>query len=235
MSFGGFGLIESAAPVDSGTKHTVAYLIANLSLRVPKTIQAIGGNVLNAMEQADNLLKAQMKHFDDTGTTPPSPSGFDRDPSSHRYTPEEWELELQSLREEVASGKPMLAYTMRLIPHLVPLIESMSWVVLAAPRDRYFLTSDNPVVLTLFDGSVVGAGWGRADTLATLPLSPGHLLTTLYSNEASARRMYVYSISGRLVTPGWKCTVPKRIHLLRSGWRSRLFPTRNYIDSPTYA
>ena len=169
-------LIESATPVDSGTKHTVAYLIANLSLRVPATIQAIGGTVLNVMEQADDLLKAQMKHFEETGTTPPLSSGFEAGSSSHTYTPEEWESELESLRGEVAAGKPMMAESMRLIPHLVPFIESMSWVVLAAPRDRYFLTSDRPVALTLIDGSIVGAGWGRTDALATLPLSPDRFL-----------------------------------------------------------
>jgi hypothetical protein len=100
--------------------------------------------------------------------------------ASKTFTREEWKSTLSDWKESVESGKASrmnLEDLMSLTRDLVPYITAMSWVVVEAPKDRYFITCDCPVALERNpESQVPGVGWGRDDAWATLPISPQRLL-----------------------------------------------------------
>lgn len=156
--------------ISAEEKRLFAYFIANLWLRVPSHIEEMGGTILSAMESIDDMIKKQLATF--AGKESAIPDLPPRRPGSFQFTLEEWKVELESMREEVKSGKPMIETTLSHTNKLAPVIADMGWVVVDAPKDAFFISSDCPVVLTDFKGSRVGAGWGNSNVFGTLPLTP---------------------------------------------------------------
>lgn len=165
-------LLKTNNPLSNEQKFILSYLIANLALRNPATINETGKSMLNGLEQANWMAKEIVKthQIEVEDDTPYVEVG------SYIYTYREWNDFLESLRQEDKKGKAMIETTMSMVAYLAPVIAKMSWVIQVAPIDAFFITSNCPVILTNLEGSRVRAGWENADAVGTLPLSPDRYL-----------------------------------------------------------
>ena len=179
---------ENALIKDS--KLYLAYFIANLALRTPVVIEEAAAAMLDTMEKADHMIH-KMSEIHKSGV---DPGPIDPGPGpSIKCTLKEWREALTSMREEVnTGGKAMMDITMSIIPNLGPVIAKMSWMIMIAPADSFFVTSDRPIVLTDLDGSPLGAGWAKSDAVGTLPLSPKRYLV-LYGSPRGKWAYYKIS------------------------------------------
>ena len=70
------------------------------------------------------------------------------------------------------------------LAQIARIVREMAMLVVQAPRDHSFVTSDMPLVLrSRITGSPVGAGWANGDALAAMPMDPRHYLC-IYHGEA---------------------------------------------------
>ena len=163
------------------SKWLFSYLIANLWVRAPSTIEEIGNAFLNGMEQIDYKIKKILeKEKIKVEKDRPLVKYDSGESGSYTWTPDEWKRELESMREKSRAGKAMMKENMSIITDLAPAIVRMSWMILDAPAGIFFIASDCPVYLTSLDGSRLGAGWGNANALGSLPLSPSRYLILSY-------------------------------------------------------
>ncbi|MFH0769644.1 MAG: DUF4238 domain-containing protein [Chloroflexota bacterium] len=158
-----------------------SFLVANLFLRSPSTIEEIGNAFLKGLEQIDyNIKKILEKEEVKVGKDQPLIKYDTGESGSSTYTLNEWGKELESMREKSKAGKAMMNENMSIIADLAPVIARMSWIILDAPAGKFFITSDRPVYLTNLDGSRLHAGWRNPDALASLPLSASRYLILSY-------------------------------------------------------
>lgn len=165
-------------------KGLFSYFIANLFLRAPSTIEEIGNAFLKGLEQIDyNIKKILEKKEIKVDKDQPLIKYDTGESGSFTYTLNEWEKELESMREKSKVGKAMMKENMGIITDLALVIAKMSWVILDAPYGVFFITSDCPVCLTNLNGSQFRVGWGNHDAVGTLPLSASRYLV-LYSSPS---------------------------------------------------
>lgn len=162
-------------------KWIFSFLIANLYLRAPSTIEETGKAFLHGLEQIDYktkklLEKAEIKVEKDQPLIKYETGESD----SFTWTADEWKKELESMREKSKAGKAMMKENMSIIVDLAPVIAKMNWFIIDAPAGTFFITSDRPVYLTNRDGSRLYAGWGNTNALGSLPLSPSRYLILSY-------------------------------------------------------
>ncbi|NQT31584.1 MAG: DUF4238 domain-containing protein [Deltaproteobacteria bacterium] len=182
-------LLASEDGLTYGKKQLLSFLITNLYLRVPPTIEETGKAFLSGLEQIDYktkklLEKAEIKVEKDQPLIKYETGESD----SFTWTADEWKKELESMREKSKAGKAMMKENMSIITDLAPVIAKMSWFIIDAPTGTFFITSDRPVYLTNRDGSRLYAGWGNNNAFGTLPLSPKRylILSYLYPSDTWA-------------------------------------------------
>ncbi|GEM_PF-6665657 len=169
----------SQTALSEGSKRVLSYFIANLYLRSPSTFQSIGLSVLEATEDIQKKME-ELQELLAAGKGPPPRLRFERPGrTSWVGTPEEHKRRLESLREQVKSGKPLMHEAMASTLVVGQAISRMTWVLASTPSGSFFLTSSDPVALTHLNGSVIGVGWESTTALATLPLSPQRCLVML--------------------------------------------------------
>ena len=67
------------------------------------------------------------------------------------------------------------------LPSVAKCIQRMQFVLTEAPEGSGFITSDRPLALRRFpSGSRVGAGWGNADAMGQIALSPRHYMLMFF-------------------------------------------------------
>lgn len=169
-------LLTTEVSLTDADKLLFSYFIANLALRVPVAIEERGETTLQAFEQATEMAKIIVEK---EGIIIEKDQPYIQD-GANKYTYEEWMNLLESLRRrQNKDGKAMMETIMCLINYLAPIIANMGWVIIDASDEAFFVTSDRPVHLT--DSSRRGAGWGNANAVGTLPLSPRRYLGLHYS------------------------------------------------------
>lgn len=181
-------LLTTKDGLSYAAKQAFSYFIANLALRVPVAIEETGETILNFMEQMDKMAKEQMEFMGIKDVREKETEAkedellpeYDPATGSYRYTLNGWRKELESMREEVKTGKATMLENIMLGKKLAPVIAKMGWDILDAPVGGFFITSDRPVYLTNIDGTRLGAGWGNTNALGTLPLSPRRYLILHY-------------------------------------------------------
>jgi len=162
-------------------KRAFSYFVANLALRVPAYIEEMGETTLEAFEQVDRMVERIVeKEGLKVEEGQPYVKYESGEGGSRTWTLEEWNKELESMREKVKAKKALITENLSLVEYLAPVITKMSWVIIDAPISEFFITSDRPVYLTNLDGSTFRAGWENTNALGTLPLSPRRYLVLSY-------------------------------------------------------
>jgi hypothetical protein len=70
------------------------------------------------------------------------------------------------------------------IPDIAECIRSMSFLIIEAPEESFFVTSDRPLLLrSRFSGSPANVGWRKRDAVGCVALSPDRFLQVFYDKE----------------------------------------------------
>lgn len=175
----------------------LSYFFANLTVRNPTAIEEMKQTFLDlnkkTNELAKRMIEAVKKNKDAMNQLADMKYPSDR---SGIFTLEEINKEVTKLKGKkghLYAAEGLFAN----IKKIARCIQKMTFLLLKAPYNNHFVSCDRP--LTLISGSTgspVGAGWGNADAMAIVPLSPDILLTMLYHDEQS---IYSHDISAREV------------------------------------
>lgn len=209
----------------SDDRAPLAILIANLFLRVPATFYAVGKPTVDALERMNQKISALEAMLQSPSgrralmDAPPQLPG----PGSWQGTPQTFRTELESLRAQLAVGKPMMRDIMSCIPDVARVITRMNWTLVTAPNRSFFVTSDNPVALTHIDGSPTGVGWESSTAVATLPVSGRLCLVMSYTSTCQWRRRQatqaqVDGLNRRAIALAWNAIYTPERHPLAEEW-----------------
>jgi hypothetical protein len=185
-------LLMSEDGLTGAKKWIFSHFISNLALRVPPYIEETGEAIINLMEQIDYKTKRTLEKLEKDGIKIEKDQPLIKyetgESDSFTWTRNGWEKELGSMREKSKAGKAMMKENMSIITDLAKVIAKMSWFIIDAPAEAFFITSDRPVYLTNRDASKLVTGWANHNAFGTLPLSPRRylILSYLYPSDTWA-------------------------------------------------
>ncbi len=183
-------LISNPRGIKSTDWIALSFLFANLFVRSSATIEEMRTTHLSFVDQVNTMSNRMMESLQKSLSEGKDISTFIDNSSLYdgpRFTLEQMNNEANIMRMKksqlfVAEG----LYSV--IPSISECIRKMTFVILEAPRQSFFLTSDRPLSLqSRLTASRVGAGWENNDALGLISLCPSHALFMLYHNTPSIR------------------------------------------------
>lgn len=168
---------------------TLSYYFANIYIRTPAFHESMKRDFQEMTEQLNQMARDMMTAVEkakaegkDTSVPDVLP---DDDPT--RFTVDElneWVEEMDTEKGRLS----MMAEFYGNMKNVAEYIQLMSLFILYAPGGLFFVTTDNPLILlSMSSDSTLGAGWGKADAFAIMPLDPKHFMTMFYSGPPSIR------------------------------------------------
>ena len=158
-------LISDPTTITAADWVDLGRLFANFALRTPAYIDELRDAELEAFRQINEILDPQIRALP-PGTIVDTSQLDEINRSADR---------LRSARPQI-EAEPFIA-----LQSVAKCIQRMQFVLTEAPEGPGFITSDRPLALRRFpSGSRVGAGWGNADAMGQIALSPRHYLLMLY-------------------------------------------------------
>jgi len=155
------------------THNLLIQLVALLRVPVPAFKAGIEGYLQSAVRSIGLMMERK-------GELPPPPKGF------------EDVLRMENLSITISNWK-LLEFMFRIAAdrRLFDILVAMRPTILRAPRETFFLTCDQPVVIfhpTASPTDAYGVGFAHADTEVSVPLSSGVLLLLSWGTESAGDR-----------------------------------------------
>ena len=168
-------LIKQSTSMIDLDRFRAAFLVANLWIRSPATLDMIRSTNAEFLKQGREIWKRQIA-FQESGGTIPEASDFLQPGPSYRTTMDCVEEHIRKLESDAGHLVVGLgAYKSML--EIGEIVDQMRWQVVVAPKGCFFITSDRPVIITSsFRGIVLDNGWSNPDATAMVALRPDHLL-----------------------------------------------------------
>ena len=160
----------------------LAYLFANFAVRSPAVIDEMRATYLSLTKQVNEMARKVKEAYERAEKEGKDLSLFTEpiENGSPSYSLDEfnrWAAELETENGHLAVATD----TFDLIKDVANYIQQMTYLILEAPAGLFFVTCDRPLsLISIRTGSTRGAGWGNADALASIPLSPKYLLMMFY-------------------------------------------------------
>lgn len=183
-------LIYNPGGITSTDWIALSFLFANFFVRSSATIEEMRTAHLILSDRVNIMSNRMMESLQKSLSEGKDISSFiDNSPlyDGPRFTLEQMNKEASIMRMKksqvfVADG----LYTV--IPDISACIRKMTFVILGAPEQSFFLTSDRLLSLqSRLTASRQGAGWGNDDALGLISLCPSHALFMLYHNAPTIR------------------------------------------------
>jgi len=168
---------------------TLSYYFANMYVRTPAFHESMKLDFQKTTEQLNRLAHDMMSAVERAKAEGKDISVPDilTDDYSSGFTMDEWNEWAEGLETE--QGRlGMTAEYYSNMKDIAEYIQRMSLFILNATRGLFFVTADRPLILlSMSTDSTLGAGWGKEDAFAILPLDPKHLVTMFYAGPPSVR------------------------------------------------
>jgi hypothetical protein len=179
-------LVQNPRTFSQDDWEMISYVLANFAVRIPATIDGISHALLDMVDQANVLAEKMKEKLLEALEGGSDLSEFDialPDDEAPSMTLDQMNQDAAKMRAE--GGHRLAAHVIfAALPGVAKYIQQMWPLVLKAPAEYYFITSDNPVVLrSSTTGSPVGAGWANPDVQATIALHPTRYLFMYHANR----------------------------------------------------
>jgi len=179
-------LIRSPEKITVDDWIILSYLFANLYVRTPIIVEEMRATTLNFADGLNRKASQMMEKMKDAISKGEDLSQFTYDgprSSSPRFSLDEINNEATKLGFK-KGHLGLLAGLFSAIPNIAESIQKMTFLILDAPKDSFFITSDRPIHLqSRITGSRVGAGWANPDAFGAIALDPYHYLAMFYHEE----------------------------------------------------
>lgn len=196
-------LISNTTAITRSDWIILSYLFANFAVRTPVIINTMRDTLLSLIQQVNEMAQEMTKSYKKAKEKGKDLSLFPKPDlgDSQSYSLDE----INRCASELEASNGHLAMATSLFGAMKAVancIQQMSYLILKAPAGLFFVTCDRPLTLySLSTGSLIGAGWGNTDALATIPLSPKHLLMmfyytpdAIYKNQIMAKDVHLQNI-----------------------------------------
>jgi hypothetical protein len=173
-------LIEDPGTITSDDWVDLSWLFANLWLRTPAAIDDTLTTLRQVYAKIRALVEPPARKVEEGIFDPPLASAFLKNDNSVTITLEEL-LETENALAARDGYLISLTSSFRHLAGIAKCIQQMHFLLIQAPKEHFFVTSDRPLVLRSgIADSRVGAGWENPDALGSIPLCPTTLLMMLY-------------------------------------------------------
>jgi hypothetical protein len=181
-------LIHNPKNITDSDWFILSYLLANFAIRTPAAVEEFRSTQLVAAAQINEMAERMIVKINEALSegkdmsllvNPSSPDG------SHSFTLDQLNKEASILGMKKGHLLAVQALFAAL-PSVAEYMRKMTFLILEAPSDLFFLTSDRPLYLqSRLTGSRVGAGWGKSDALGCIALCPSRFLCMFYHKDPS--------------------------------------------------
>jgi hypothetical protein len=179
-------LVEEPENISQNDWTDLSYLFANFAVRTPNAIEEMRTALLSLADQVNEkaqLMAARLEEALQAGSDLSEFPSWEMEDDSPSMTIDQSNKSATAMRAE--GGHQLIAgLTFGEINDLAKLIQKMTFLLLEAPNNLFFITSDRPLVLqSRITGSRVCAGWANPDALGTIALCPSHFLLMYYGES----------------------------------------------------
>ncbi|MBI4296454.1 MAG: DUF4238 domain-containing protein [Chloroflexi bacterium] len=164
----------------------LSFLFANFAVRNPSYIEEWRATILNATAQLNVMAEKMTQRVIEASLAGSNLSEFrsEIDNESPTFTLEQLNKYATRVRKKgghiLAAGDQYNA-----LSDIAQCIQRMTFLILEAPSDLFFVTSDRPLSLQRrINGSRVGAGWANSDALGSIALSPSRFLLMFHHKHS---------------------------------------------------
>ncbi len=182
-------VVRDPASITRKDRVTLSYFFANIHVRTPSFHESMKRDFQKATEELNRMARAMVDRVREVKADGRDMSVLEMlpDDDSPKYTIDDWNKGVQELETE-NGRRGMMADLYQSIQDVAGYIQRMSLFILSAPGALFFVTTDRPLtLLSMSSDTMLGAGWGREDAFAMLPLSPRHFVTMFYAGPATVR------------------------------------------------
>ena len=161
----------------------LSYLFANLFVRNPANIQELRAVELEATAKLNAIARKMIERLTEASIAGSDLSEFRSviDDESPTFTLDQFNEHAAKLQAEdghLFAANDIFAAS----SDIAKCIQEMTFWILEAPSDLFFVTSDRPLMLQRrINGSRVGAGWENDDALGSIALCPTRFLLMFYT------------------------------------------------------
>jgi len=183
-------LVKDPSAITSSDILILSCLLANFAVRTPAIIQEMRNSMLGMAAQAKAMAEKMTEKLDSAITDGKKLSSFlipEIDNSSPSMTIDE--LNKYADQYKANGGHRFTVQdAFYALPDIAECIQKMSFWVVEAPNNSFFLTSDTPLTLrSRVTNSRVGAGWQNSDAMGSFAISPRHFLIMCYVEPIGIR------------------------------------------------
>jgi hypothetical protein len=169
-------LVEDPAAIDGHDWLQLSILLANFAVRTPSAIMQLREFQLMFIDAVNEIAgrsgRSRFRVVDEESGDGSSTSTID-EANAHARRLRGADSHLTAVGE-----------TFNMLEATAKCINRMSFIILEAPADPFFVTSDRPLVVTSRQGRAgIGVGWGNPDAKATIALCPTRFLIMYYRKE----------------------------------------------------
>lgn len=165
----------------------ISYVLANIFVRTPGTIEAMNDALLSLADQVSSdaaRMKEKLTEDIEAGSDLSDyPTMFLDDEEAPSMPVEQMAEDAARMRAE-GGHRITAAITFSSTLDVAKCIQQMRFLILEAPQAHFFITSDLPLVLrSRLTGSSRGIGWANPDVQAAIPLHPTKYLFMYYGDS----------------------------------------------------